>query len=146
MIYELRYYEEDAAACRGKTADNSLRYRLTRRLEQTVLERATRVTTISEALRADLVSRGEKFDLILCDVILSHGSGIELYEFLRAEAPEQLGALVFMTGGALTSEAGQMIEQGKLRVVLKPLRVEELRSLAADAVEASASRSERESG
>jgi len=58
VIYELRYYDEDAAAGRGKTSHNSLRYRLTRRLEQSVLEKATRVTTISKAMRADLVSRG----------------------------------------------------------------------------------------
>ena len=58
VIYEVRYYDEDAAASRGKTKHNSLRYRLTRRLEQSVLEKATRVTTISKALRADLISRG----------------------------------------------------------------------------------------
>jgi len=58
VIYELRYYDEDAAAGRGKTSHNSLRYRLTRRLEQSALEKATRVTTISKALRADLISRG----------------------------------------------------------------------------------------
>jgi len=58
VVYELRYYDEDAAASRGKTSHNSLRYRLTRRLEQSVLEKATRVTTISKALRADLISRG----------------------------------------------------------------------------------------
>jgi len=58
VIYELRYYDEDAAVGRGKTGHNSLRYRLTRRLEQSVLEKVTRVTTISKALRDDLISRG----------------------------------------------------------------------------------------
>jgi len=58
VVYELRYYDEDAAVDRGKTSYNSLRYRLTRRLEQSSLEKATRVTTISKALRADLISRG----------------------------------------------------------------------------------------
>jgi glycogen synthase len=58
LIYELRYYDEDAAAGRGKTSHNTLRRRLTRRLEQSVLEKATRVTTISKGLRADLISRG----------------------------------------------------------------------------------------
>ncbi len=57
-IYELRYYEEDAAVDRGKTRHNSPRYRLARRLEQSALEKATRVTTISKALKADLISRG----------------------------------------------------------------------------------------
>jgi PEP-CTERM/exosortase A-associated glycosyltransferase len=57
MVYELRYYEEDAAVDRNKTTQNSLRYRLVRGLEQVALARAARVTTISGALRADLVSR-----------------------------------------------------------------------------------------
>src|SRR5262245_30135314 len=58
VIYELRSYDEDAAAGRGKTSQNSLRRRLTQRIERTVLEKATRLTTISKALRADLISRG----------------------------------------------------------------------------------------
>ncbi len=58
VIYELRYYDEDAAAGRGKTSYNSPRYLLSRRLEQSVLEKAARVTTIGKALRADLISRG----------------------------------------------------------------------------------------
>jgi len=63
-IYELRYYEEDAAVDRGKTRHNSPRYRLARRLEQSALENAARVTTISQALRADLISRGVESDRI----------------------------------------------------------------------------------
>ncbi len=57
-IYELRYYDEDAAVDRGKTRHNSPRYRLARRLEQSALGKAARVTTISQALKADLISRG----------------------------------------------------------------------------------------
>ncbi len=57
-IYELRYYNEDAAVDRGKIKYDSWRYRLSRNTEQAVLNRATRVTTISKALRDDLISRG----------------------------------------------------------------------------------------
>ncbi|MEO6723890.1 MAG: glycosyltransferase, partial [Blastocatellia bacterium] len=58
LVYELRYYEEDAAVDRGKTRYNSLRYRLAARLEQQALEQADCVVTISHALRDDLVRRG----------------------------------------------------------------------------------------
>ena len=57
-VYELRYYEEDAAVDRGKTKYNSLRYRLAQRLEEEALQRADLVVTIASALRADLVARG----------------------------------------------------------------------------------------
>lgn len=58
LVYELRYYEEDAAVDRGKTRYNSLRYRLAVKLEQQALEQADCVVTISHALRDDLVRRG----------------------------------------------------------------------------------------
>lgn len=57
-VYELRYYDEDAAVARGKFAFNSWPYRLARRLEQTALTHAPHITTISQALRADLITRG----------------------------------------------------------------------------------------
>lgn len=58
MVYELRYYEEDAAVDRGKTRYNSLRYRLGQRAELEALHQADAVTTISHSLREDLISRG----------------------------------------------------------------------------------------
>src|SRR5262249_55442526 len=57
-IYELRYCGEDVAVDLGKVRHNSLRYRTARRLEQSVLDRAIYVVTISAALREDLIERG----------------------------------------------------------------------------------------
>jgi glycogen(starch) synthase len=74
-VYELRYYEEDAAVDRGKTRHNSLRYRLAARLEQQALELADAVTTISQALREDLICRGidpEKITVIPNGVDTDH--------------------------------------------------------------------------
>ena len=58
MVYEVRYYEEDAAVDRGKTRHNSLRYRLGQRAELETLQQANAVITISQALSGDLVQRG----------------------------------------------------------------------------------------
>jgi glycogen synthase len=57
-IYELRYYDEDAAVDRGKIKHNSLRYKVSQRLEQSALEHAARIVTISAALKDDLICRG----------------------------------------------------------------------------------------
>jgi PEP-CTERM/exosortase A-associated glycosyltransferase len=57
-VYELRYYDEDAAVDRRKTRHNSLRYRMSQRLEQSALEQSHGVVTISSALREDLIGRG----------------------------------------------------------------------------------------
>ncbi|QQS49221.1 MAG: glycosyltransferase [Acidobacteriota bacterium] len=57
-IYELRYYDEDAAVDRGKIRHNSIRYRVSQRVEQSVLAEAPRIAVISAGLREDLMRRG----------------------------------------------------------------------------------------
>lgn len=57
-IYELRYYDEDAAVDRGKFRHNSIRYRVSQRIEQSVLAQAPRIAVISAGLRDDLKRRG----------------------------------------------------------------------------------------
>lgn len=81
-VYELRYYEEDAAVDRGKTRHNSLRYRLAARMEQQALEQADGVTTISHALRDDLVRRG-----ISPEKIVEIPNGVET-EFFQPREPD----------------------------------------------------------
>jgi PEP-CTERM/exosortase A-associated glycosyltransferase len=81
-VYELRYYEEDAAVDRGKTREGSLRYRLAARLEERVLQSAGRVVTISEALRADLIARG-----VAAEKIFEAPNGVDT-EFFRPQQPD----------------------------------------------------------
>jgi glycogen synthase len=57
-VYEVRYFEEEAAVDRGKLRAGSPQYRLLQQMELAAVRRATRVTTISQALRADLIARG----------------------------------------------------------------------------------------
>lgn len=58
VVYEVRAFWEDAAVDLGTTNEGSLRYRATRLLETWALKRASRVTTICEGLRNDIVARG----------------------------------------------------------------------------------------
>lgn len=101
VIYELRYYDEDAAASRGKTGYNSLRYRLTRRLEQSALEKATRVTTISKALRADLISRG-----VDAGKIFEIPNGVDTNYFQPQEPDAELIARYELAGKMIIGFAG----------------------------------------
>lgn len=64
VVYELRALWEDAAVDHGTTREGSARYRLSRALETFVLKRARQITTISEGLRADIIGRGVRSDLI----------------------------------------------------------------------------------
>jgi PEP-CTERM/exosortase A-associated glycosyltransferase len=58
LVYEIRAFWEDAAVDQGTSAENGLRYRLTRSLENYVLRRASRVTTICEGLKREIEGRG----------------------------------------------------------------------------------------
>ncbi|GAB3407632.1 glycosyltransferase, exosortase A system-associated [Massilia agilis] len=58
VVYEVRAFWEDAAVDHGTTAENGLRYKLTRALETYALKQADAVTTICEGLRRDIVARG----------------------------------------------------------------------------------------
>lgn len=58
LVYEIRAFWEDAAVGNGEGREGSLKYRLTRALENHVVARADAVVTICAGLRDDLVSRG----------------------------------------------------------------------------------------
>jgi len=58
VVYEIRAFWEDAAVGNLTTTEGSLRYRLTRQLENRAVAAADAVMTICHGLRDDLISRG----------------------------------------------------------------------------------------
>lgn len=58
FVYEIRAFWEDAAVGNGTGREGSLKYRLTRGLENRVVGQADAVFTICDGLREDLVERG----------------------------------------------------------------------------------------
>jgi PEP-CTERM/exosortase A-associated glycosyltransferase len=58
LVYEIRAFWEDAAVGNGTGREGSVKYRLTRALENRVVAQAQAVVPICEGLRRDLVSRG----------------------------------------------------------------------------------------
>ncbi len=58
FVYEIRAFWEDAAVGNGTGREGSVKYQLTRALENSVVAAADAVVTICEGLRADLIARG----------------------------------------------------------------------------------------
>lgn len=58
VVYEIRAFWEDAAVGNGTGREGSVKYRLTRSLENLVVSRANHVVTICDGLRDDLIARG----------------------------------------------------------------------------------------
>lgn len=64
LVYEIRAFWEDAAVSNGTGSEGSVKYRLTRALENHVVAGADRVFTICQGLKDDLVTRGVAADKI----------------------------------------------------------------------------------
>jgi glycogen(starch) synthase len=91
LVYEIRAFWEDAAVENGATREGSLKYKLTRHLENLVVAGASHVMTICRGLRDDLVSRGVSKDKI---GIMPNGVDLTLFgdPILRDEKlAEELG-------------------------------------------------------
>jgi len=83
----------------GRLIDRSLRERYDVTLECRAKDALARL------------DRGERFDAILCDVLMLEMSGIDVYRSLQTHHPDLLDHLIFITGGVFTSETASFIEK-----------------------------------
>ncbi len=72
---------------------------------------------------------GERFDVILCDLMMPVMSGIDLFAALERVAPRMAERVVFFTGGAFTEEARSFLERVANAALEKPFEPQELRAL-----------------
>jgi PEP-CTERM/exosortase A-associated glycosyltransferase len=79
VVYEIRAFWEDAAVGNGSGSEGSVKYRLTRALENHVIRRADAIAVICEGLRSDLVSRG-----VNADKIIVSPNGVDMQMFGKA--------------------------------------------------------------
>jgi ligand-binding sensor domain-containing protein/signal transduction histidine kinase/CheY-like chemotaxis protein len=82
----------------------------------------TSARTALERLRA-----GERYTLILCDLMMPEMTGMELYETLVRELPAQAERVVFLTGGAFTEAARRFLESTPRPCLDKPFEPDALR-------------------
>jgi two-component system cell cycle sensor histidine kinase/response regulator CckA len=58
----------------------------------------------------ELFRRGERFDVILCDLMMPQTSGMDVYDELVRTVPEQAARMIFVTGGAFTDRARHFLK------------------------------------
>jgi PAS domain S-box-containing protein len=84
------------------------------------------LTSPREALRR--IAANEKFDAILCDLMMPRMSGIEFFTELSAFAPEMAKRTGFLTGGAVTAQARRFVAEHADHTLEKPVELGKLRA------------------
>ena len=72
---------------------------------------------------------GERFDVVLSDLMMPEMSGVELHQELSRLSPELAARMVFLTGGAFTPYARAFLNEVTNLRLEKPFSSEELRGL-----------------
>ncbi len=67
------------------------------------------------------IAGGERFDVILCDLMMPQMTGMDLHDKLRSVAPDQADAMLFLTGGAFTPRAREFIGRLAEAPIEKPV-------------------------
>ena len=84
----------------------------------------------------ELLEGDRRFDLILCDLMMPAGTGMELHAWLAQRDPELARRVVFITGGAFTSGAAEYLSRVENQRVTKPFDSRALRALVRGLVDA----------
>jgi CheY-like chemotaxis protein len=114
-----------AAARRGKILvvdDEDLVLRAIKRIL-----REHDLTCLGSAAQAlALIDRGERFDLVLSDLIMPNMNGIAFHAALSRRDPELARRVVFLSGGALNADEEEFLQASGNTRLAKPFQVDAL--------------------
>ncbi len=77
----------------------------------------------------DEILRGERFDVVFCDLMMPEMTGMELHARLESDRPDIAESMVFITGGAYTSSAMAFLEAVANERIEKPFDARDVRAL-----------------
>jgi signal transduction histidine kinase len=88
------------------------------------------VTVVQRAVDAFArFAAGDRYDLVLCDLLMPSVSGPEVHATIAARWPELLPSLVFMTGGAFTPATAEFVGRALTPLLHKPFRAADVAAL-----------------
>jgi two-component system, NtrC family, sensor kinase len=92
------------------------------------------------------IGAGQRFDLILCDMMMPLMTGMEFYTRLAAMAQDQADRVVFMTGGAFTPRAREFLARLPNLRIEKPFDLGHIIAMITAQVQAGAAEARLERG
>ena len=84
------------------------------------------VTEADEALRR--LRAGERYDVILCDMMMPSMDGVEFHRQLMTFSPDNASRVVFMSGGALVVRVESFFDHVPNALLSKPVDLDGLRA------------------
>ena len=88
------------------------------------------VTVLSDAREArDLITAGQRYDLIFCDLMMPQMNGMDFHAELTRTMPGQAERIIFITGGAFTQGAMDFLDRIPNERLYKPFEPKSLRAL-----------------
>ena len=95
-----------------------------------VLEPDHEVTAVTEGRAAlDILLGGDRFDVVLCDVLMPGVSGIDLYRELERERPDIAQRIIFMSGASSMPRVVEFFGAISNERIDKPVDLAHLRAL-----------------
>jgi PAS domain S-box-containing protein len=88
------------------------------------------VVAVDRARRAlELITAGERFDVVLCDLMMPEVTGADFHDELLRIAPDHASGIIFLTGGAFTPRARDFLNAVPNQRVEKPFDTRALQAL-----------------
>jgi len=104
------------------------------------------VTVLAAKDALAMIAAGQRFTVILCDLMMPHVTGMDLYAELLRSAPEQAKRIIFLTGGAFTSRMRAFLDEVDNLCLEKPFDPAGLRLLISARVNEDQSENQSERG
>jgi PAS domain S-box-containing protein len=97
---------------------------------QALLKRRYEVAAAASVAEArERLTESGDWQLILCDLMMPEATGMDLYDWVSQERPALASRMVFMTGGAFTTRARELLERLPDRWIEKPFEFDQLTAL-----------------
>jgi PAS domain S-box-containing protein len=103
-------------------------------LQRSMSEEHEVIATTSASHALETIVAGDRFDVILCDLMMPQMTGMDLHEALVRVAPEQANRMVFLSGGEFTERARAFIDTTSNQRLEKPFDVRQLQALINDRI------------
>jgi signal transduction histidine kinase len=92
------------------------------------------LTTETAIAALERILDGDRFDIIVCDLMMPQMTGMELYHELVGRAPDQAERIVFLSGGAFTAAARAFLDNVPNQRLEKPFDTRQLLALVNDRI------------